>query len=185
MNKATHDICRGIPDRPDAGAYVRHSCLTPGVARRRTLRYVRHSCLTRSARNGRPTVEPLYTSASSCTESARFFTRSGRHVNFIHIGKDGVTSDWLRNRNTVEFFGIWKPVFNPTFNYGEFATIGVHPNGSVPMVQSAPVGQPFLADTRVGSGQAGMPDLLKTHRVALRGVARAGVKKLYIADHAM
>jgi KilA-N domain len=39
--------------------------------------------------------------------------------------KDGdfFISDWLRNRNTVEFLGIWEKVFNPTFNYGEFAII--------------------------------------------------------------
>ncbi len=28
-----------------------------------------------------------------------------------------------RDRNTVEFLGIWESVFNPVFNYGEFATI--------------------------------------------------------------
>jgi hypothetical protein len=39
--------------------------------------------------------------------------------------KDGdfFISDWLRNRNTVEFLGIWESVYNPVFNYGEFATI--------------------------------------------------------------
>ena len=39
--------------------------------------------------------------------------------------KDGdfFISDWLRNRNTVEFLGIWESVCNPDFNYGEFATI--------------------------------------------------------------
>ena len=39
--------------------------------------------------------------------------------------KDGdfFISDWLRNRNTVEFLGIWELVHNPGFNYGEFATI--------------------------------------------------------------
>ncbi|MDO8347588.1 MAG: KilA-N domain-containing protein [Rugosibacter sp.] len=39
--------------------------------------------------------------------------------------KDGdfFISDWLRNRNTVEFLGIWETVYNPNFNYGEFATI--------------------------------------------------------------
>lgn len=31
--------------------------------------------------------------------------------------------DWLRNRNTVEFLGIWEQVHNPDFNYGEFALI--------------------------------------------------------------
>ena len=28
-----------------------------------------------------------------------------------------------RNRNTVEFLGIWEQMHNPDFNYGEFATI--------------------------------------------------------------
>ncbi|MFM2408777.1 MAG: hypothetical protein RL358_1519 [Pseudomonadota bacterium] len=39
--------------------------------------------------------------------------------------KDGdfFISDWLRNRNTVEFLGIWERVHNPNFNYGEFAII--------------------------------------------------------------
>ncbi len=39
--------------------------------------------------------------------------------------KDGdfFISDWLRNRNTVEFLGIWEKVHNPAFNSGEFATI--------------------------------------------------------------
>jgi hypothetical protein len=39
--------------------------------------------------------------------------------------KDGsfFISDWLRNRNTVEFLGIWERVHNPDFNYGEFAII--------------------------------------------------------------
>ncbi len=39
--------------------------------------------------------------------------------------KDGdfFISDWLRNRNTVEFLGIWEAVHNPNFNYGEFAII--------------------------------------------------------------
>lgn len=39
--------------------------------------------------------------------------------------KDGnfFIADWLRNRNTVEFLGIWERVHNPAFNYGEFAII--------------------------------------------------------------
>jgi hypothetical protein len=36
---------------------------------------------------------------------------------------DFFISDWLRNRNTVEFLGIWETVYNPNFNYGEFAII--------------------------------------------------------------
>ena len=39
--------------------------------------------------------------------------------------KDGdfFISDWLGNRNTIEFLGIWEELHNPAFNYGEFAII--------------------------------------------------------------
>ena len=41
--------------------------------------------------------------------------------------KDGdfFITDWLRNRNTLEFIGIWEKVYNPDFNYGEFAIIKI------------------------------------------------------------
>ncbi len=63
---------------------------------------------------------------------------NGTEINVLNIGnddyisltdmlkaKDGdfFISDWLRNRNTVEFLGIWEKVYNPKFNYGEYATI--------------------------------------------------------------
>ena len=32
-------------------------------------------------------------------------------------------SDWLRNRNTIEYLGIWEKIHNTDFNYGEYATI--------------------------------------------------------------
>ena len=55
--------------------------------------------------------------------------KDGEH-DFISLtdmlkAKDGdfFISDWLRNRNTVEFLGIWESVYNPNFNYGKFATI--------------------------------------------------------------
>jgi len=55
--------------------------------------------------------------------------KEGEH-DFISLtdmlkAKDGdfFISDWLRNRNTIEFLGIWESVYNPNFNYGEFATI--------------------------------------------------------------
>ncbi len=39
--------------------------------------------------------------------------------------KDGnfFITDWLRNRNTLEFLSIWETINNPKFNYGEFALI--------------------------------------------------------------
>ena len=55
---------------------------------------------------------------------------SGKDGDYISLtdmlqAKDGefFISDWLRNRNTVEFLGIWESVFNPNFNCGEFAII--------------------------------------------------------------
>jgi len=39
--------------------------------------------------------------------------------------KDGdfFVSDWLRNRNTLEYIGIWEQIYNSDFNYAEFAII--------------------------------------------------------------
>jgi hypothetical protein len=39
--------------------------------------------------------------------------------------KDGdfFVTDWLRNRNTLEYVGIWEKFYNSAFNYGEFAII--------------------------------------------------------------
>ena len=39
--------------------------------------------------------------------------------------KDGdfFISDWLRNRNTLEYLAAWESLNNPDFNYGEFAII--------------------------------------------------------------
>jgi len=39
--------------------------------------------------------------------------------------KDGTffITDWLRNRNTLEFLSVWEKINNPNFNYGEFAII--------------------------------------------------------------
>lgn len=34
-----------------------------------------------------------------------------------------IIRNWLRNRNTIEFLGIWKKIHNPNSNYGEFAII--------------------------------------------------------------
>jgi hypothetical protein len=55
---------------------------------------------------------------------------SGKDGDYLSLtdmlrAKDGefFISDWLRNRNTVEFLGIWESVFNPGFDYGEFAII--------------------------------------------------------------
>lgn len=36
---------------------------------------------------------------------------------------DFFISDWLRNANTLDYLSAWETLFNPNFNYGEFATI--------------------------------------------------------------
>lgn len=39
--------------------------------------------------------------------------------------KDGdfFITDWLRNRNTLEFIGTWEKIYNPNFNFDEFTLI--------------------------------------------------------------
>ncbi len=61
------------------------------------------------------------------TPIAILSAKEGDYISLTDMlrAKDGefFIADWLRNRNTVEFLGIWESVFNPSFNYGEFATI--------------------------------------------------------------
>lgn len=33
---------------------------------------------------------------------------------------NGVVANWMRNRNTIEFLGIWETIYNPNFNPLEF-----------------------------------------------------------------
>ncbi|MGM0565669.1 MAG: KilA-N domain-containing protein [Bacteroidota bacterium] len=53
--------------------------------------------------------------------------KEGHYISLTDMikAKDGdfFIADWLRNRNTLEFLGIWESVNNPSFNYGEFAII--------------------------------------------------------------
>lgn len=61
------------------------------------------------------------------TEVTISVEKDGEYISLTDMlkAKDGdfFISDWLRNRNTVEFLGIWESVNNPDFNYGEFAII--------------------------------------------------------------
>ena len=54
-----------------------------------------------------------------------FFRRLYLSLTDMLKAKDGdfFITDWLRNRNTLEYIGIWEQVYNPDFNYGEFAII--------------------------------------------------------------
>ena len=36
------------------------------------------------------------------------------------VDPNGVIGNWMRNRNTVEFLGIWETLHNPSFNPLEF-----------------------------------------------------------------
>jgi hypothetical protein len=39
------------------------------------------------------------------------------------IDPNGVIANWMRNRNTIEFLGIWEGLMNPNFNCAEFDII--------------------------------------------------------------
>ncbi len=56
------------------------------------------------------------------TELTISIEKDGEFISLTHMlkAKDGdfFISDWLRNRNTVEFLGIWESVNNPDFNDG-------------------------------------------------------------------
>lgn len=36
------------------------------------------------------------------------------------IDPNGVIANWMRNRNTIEFLGIWEMLYNPNFKPLEF-----------------------------------------------------------------
>ena len=67
------------------------------------------------------TIEVLGTSITVLTQNDEDYIS----LTDMLKAKDGdfFIADWLRNRNTVEFLGIWERVHNPDFNYGEFAII--------------------------------------------------------------
>lgn len=61
------------------------------------------------------------------TEITLFSDKDEDYISLTDMlkAKDGdfFISDWLRNRNTIEFLGVWESIYNPDFNYGEFAVI--------------------------------------------------------------
>jgi hypothetical protein len=36
------------------------------------------------------------------------------------FGDENIITNWLRNRNTIEFLGIWEQIYNPDFKPLEF-----------------------------------------------------------------
>jgi hypothetical protein len=45
-------------------------------------------------------------------------TDIARYKNNEHT--DDLIRNWIRNRNTIEFLGIWESIYNPNFNPVEF-----------------------------------------------------------------
>ena len=38
-----------------------------------------------------------------------------------------IIQNWLRNRNTIEFLGVWESLYNPSFNRVDSMRLGVRP----------------------------------------------------------
>lgn len=62
-------------------------------------------------------------------QGAAITVLSHRETDFISLtdmakkfGDDALIYSWMRNRNTVEFLGIWEQIHNPDFKGGEFET---------------------------------------------------------------
>ena len=36
------------------------------------------------------------------------------------VDPNGVIGNWMRNRNTIEYLGLWETLYNPNFNPLEF-----------------------------------------------------------------
>ena len=94
---------------------------------------------------------------------------SGKDGDYISLtdmlrAKDGdfFIADWLRNRNTVEFLGIWESVFNPAFNHGEFATIKSRAGGG-------------LLRDNLGRAGPGCPCARRQHAGARGGLGGGGI----------
>ena len=57
---------------------------------------------------------------NNCIGHADYCNQTGNRGLYL---SHGYAASKLRNRNTLEYIGIWEKVYNPDFNYGEFATI--------------------------------------------------------------
>ena len=51
------------------------------------------------------------------------------------FGDESVLYGWLRNRNTVEFLGVWELINNPAFKPLEFERGGFKPEVQHPWIQ--------------------------------------------------
>ncbi len=71
------------------------------------------------ARNKQIAVQgTVITVVSGTSEDYISLTDIARHRDAERT--DYIISNWLRNRNTIEFLGVWERLNNPSFNYVEF-----------------------------------------------------------------
>lgn len=49
------------------------------------------------------------------------------------IDPNGVVANWMRNRNTIEFLGIWETLYNPNFNPLKFEGVRAESTWSISM----------------------------------------------------
>lgn len=75
-------------------------------------------------------METMKKSKSITVKGTEIKIVSVRNEDFISLtdmikpfGDDSIIKNWLRNRNTVEFLGIWEQIYNSDFNSVEFDRI--------------------------------------------------------------
>ena len=64
-----------------------------------------------------------------------------------------IIQNWLRNRNTIEFLGVWESLYNPSFNRVEFDAFR-HQTERLAKLNAIAISQ--------------MEILIQDHRIALR-----------------
>ena len=98
--------------------------------------------------------------------------------------KDGdfVVKDWLRNRNTLEFLGIWEKVYNPDFNWGEFALIRNQAGlNRFRISVKEYVRKPMLSASKPEPGAMAEPTLTKTSLLSLLCGSARNLKYIWCA----
>lgn len=75
-------------------------------------------------------METMKKNKSITVKGTEIMIMSVRNEDFISLtdmikpfGDDSIIKNWLRNRNTVEFLGIWEQIYNSDFNSVEFDRI--------------------------------------------------------------
>lgn len=80
--------------------------------------------LTETERNGKVIMAKIVVNAIEI-RTVKVYSEDYICLTDMLKAKDGefFFHNWLRNRNTIEFLGIWEKVYNPDFNYAEFDRI--------------------------------------------------------------